>query len=64
MISAKKNPSIEELKNEVELLQEQVVSLNSKLNAANRQIKNHPAQKELDYAKTVWWFRFFKWMGL
>lgn len=63
-MSFKKNPTVEELKAEVELLQEQVINLNSKLTAANRQLRNHPAQKELDYLKSVWWFRFFKWMGL
>lgn len=63
-MSFKKNPTVEELKQEVELLQEQVVNLNSKLNAANKQLKNHPAQKELDYLSVKWWFRFFKWIGL
>jgi len=63
-MSFKKNPSIEELKAEVELLQGQLVTSNSKLQAANKQLKNHPAQNELDKIKSVWWFRFFKWLGL
>lgn len=63
-MSFKKNPTVEELKVEVELLQEQVVTLNSKLNAANKQLKSHPAQVELDKYASKWWFRLFKWMGL
>lgn len=60
-MSFKKNPSIEELKSEVELLQGQVVMLNSKLNASNRLLKNHPAQIELDRLNGLWWFRLFTW---
>lgn len=60
----KKNPTTEELKKEVELLQEQVVTLNAKLNAANRLYKNHPAENELSELRVKWWFRFFKWVGL
>lgn len=63
-MSFKKNPTIDELKLEVEVLQEQVVTLNNKLNASNRALKNHPAQLQLDYLKAKWWFRFFKWIGL
>jgi len=62
-MSFKKNPTVEELKAEVELLQGQLVTVNSRLNAANKQLKDHPAQKELDNVKSVWWFRFFKWIG-
>lgn len=63
-MSFKKNPTVEELKAEVELLQGQLVTINSRLNAANKQLKDHPAQKELDYLSSKWWFRFFKWVGL
>lgn len=63
-MSFKKNPTVEELKQEVELLQGQLVTVNSRLNAANKQLKEHPAQKELDYLFGKWWFRFFKWAGL
>lgn len=63
-MSFKKNPTVEELKLEVEALQEQVVTLNNKLNASNRALKNHPAQLELDYLKSKLWFRFFKRIGL
>lgn len=62
-MSFKKNPSVDELKSEVELLQGQVVDLNSKLNAAKKQLKNHPAQAELELLSVKWWFRFFKWIG-
>lgn len=62
-MSFKKNPTVEELKAEIELLQEQVIQANSKLNAANKQLKDHPAQKELDYISDKWWFRLFKWLG-
>jgi len=63
-MSFKKNPTVEELKAEVELLQGQLVTVNSRLNAANKQLKNHTAQKELDYLSGKWWFKFFKWIGL
>jgi len=63
-MSFKKNPTVEELKQEVELLRGQLVTVNSRLNAANKQLKEHPAQKELDYISGKWWFRFFKWMGV
>ena len=58
-MSFKKNPSNEELRKEVEILQEQVISLNSRLNAANKQLKSHPAQKELDYLSGKWYVRLF-----
>lgn len=63
-MSFKNKPSVEELKQEVELLQEQVITLNAKLTASNKQLKNHPAQKELDYLYGKWWFKFFKWVGV
>lgn len=56
-MSFKKNPTVEELKEEVEALQGQVVTLNAKLNAANKSLKNHPAQKELDVIKAKWWYK-------
>lgn len=62
-MSFKKNPTVEELKEEVEALQSQVVNLNAKLNAANKALKSHPAQKELDYIKSKWWFKMFKIIG-
>lgn len=56
-MSLKKNPTIEELKDEVEALQGQVVTLNARLNASNKALKNHPAQLELDVLKEKWWVR-------
>jgi predicted nucleic acid-binding Zn-ribbon protein len=56
-MSFKKNPTVEELKEEVEALQGQVVTLNAKLNAANKTLKNHPAQIELDGLKAKWWYK-------
>lgn len=60
-MSFKKNPTIEELQKEVELLQEQVVNSNAKINALNKAIKNHPAQLELDVLKKKWWFKLITW---
>lgn len=64
MSTFKKNPTIEELQKEVELLQSQVITTNSKLNAAIKKPDNHPAAIELASVKSKWWYRFFTWMGL
>lgn len=70
-MSFKKNPTTEELKAEVELLQQQLVDCNNRLNSAKKQLKDHPLKKEneemkgyIEHVEGKWWFRFFKWMGL
>lgn len=60
-MSFKKNPTIEELTDEVEALREQVITLNAKLNATNRAFKNHPAVVELSALKNKWWFKLITW---
>lgn len=63
-MSFKKNPTVEELQKEVELLQSQVITTNSKLNAAIKKLDNHPAAIELASVKSKWWYRLFTWVGL
>lgn len=58
-MSFKKETTKEELRAEIELLQEQVITINAKLNAANRALKNHPAQIELAVLKSKWWVKLF-----
>lgn len=63
-MSFKKNPTIEELQKEVELLQEQVITGSAQNKALAKALKNHPAQIELDFLKSKWWYKFFKFLGL
>lgn len=60
----KKNPTTEELKKEVELLQEQVITTSAKLKAKIKQYDNHPAQLELNRLEGKWWFKLFNWLRL
>jgi len=63
-MSFKKNPTVEELQKEVELLQSQVVTLNASYRAAVKKLDDHPAAIELASVKSKWWFRLFTWMRL
>lgn len=56
-MSFKKNPTVEELKEEVEALQGQVVTLNASNNALRKQLNNHPAVIELSLLKAKWWVK-------
>jgi hypothetical protein len=56
-MSFKKTPTIEELKEEVEAIQHQVVSLNAASNALRKQLNNHPAVIELSVLKSKWWVK-------
>jgi len=63
-MSFKKNPTVEELQKEVELLQSQVVTLNASYRASVKKLDNHPAAIELASVKSKWWYRLFTWVGL
>lgn len=70
-MSFKKTPTIEELKAEVDALQEQAVNGNARLLALKKQYDNHPAQTALEnleckvaYAQSKWLFRILnKWFN-